>query len=856
MKSYSFIRSAIALFGLVWAASTARSSNVIWTNTAGGDWRVALNWQPHQLPALGDTAVITNAGNYLVTVSGEVKIAGFELGNIAGAGTQTLTVNGGGFTLNGTIHPTGVLNLESFEAGPPIGPPSFNKLSLLVGGTLNWTAGVLPSGIQLTIEPTGTLEIRSENLHGLAGSLINRGTVLWSGGPIRTSFNSINGITQVDNFGRWIAQVTNQIFDIPVPAFPGGPPGAQGRFNNAGRFEVAGGIVDFNLAGSNSGTFEVATNAVCNFHSPVEHALFLSFPPPNSPETGADTTEFTAGASFTGLGLNRLVSGTFFMTGSIHSENLELAGGDLRGTHTLLGTISWSGGKLAGVSRKFGWSGGTTSIGSGATLNIRSENAHQVSDHELINQGVVRWSGGPIDSFGADSALLINPTIQNRGRWVARVTNAITGYQSVFLNPGSFEVETGVVSLEESFNNAGGTIALAAGAQLVVPPKDYIPEVNFNGGLLTGSGTLKASTFLSAGNIRPGAPGAILTIEGDFAQLPTGTMEFDFGQTNYSQVVITGRAKLNGLIRLRDLSTFAPPAGDRQVLLTSSAVLNNFARVAPAGTIVNYRTREVSLSVPSSTLALNIIALPAQVTFVPSGTNLVRNGDFELPGIKVAPYHRFLENGDTNTVLAWTAVSPTNAGSSLVQWVATKDQNWSAAQHGEYWIELSGLTSFRTSFPSIVGTSYELSFWLKSIAFRGLNFPYPLVVQVADHSTNVPFTKDWTFHTFQFTAQSSSAAAPLEFLNPPHGDYPQFWAIDAVAIKAGNKIQPESPIGQVAISWNAQTNKQYQIQRLEELVSKDWLNWGAPVKGNGSNVVSTDAILGQAIKYYRVVELP
>ena len=73
---------------LWWVAPFARSTNLVWTNVAGGDWKNAANWEPHQVPGEADTAIITAAGAYTVTVSGAAKIAAFELGTAAANGPQ------------------------------------------------------------------------------------------------------------------------------------------------------------------------------------------------------------------------------------------------------------------------------------------------------------------------------------------------------------------------------------------------------------------------------------------------------------------------------------------------------------------------------------------------------------------------------------------------------------------------------------------------------------------------------------------------------------------------------------------------------------------------------------------------
>ena len=66
----------------------AHAATLIWTNTAGGNWNVAANWTPNQIPGASDTAIITNNGEYSVTLVGDRTIAGLILGGESG--TQTL----------------------------------------------------------------------------------------------------------------------------------------------------------------------------------------------------------------------------------------------------------------------------------------------------------------------------------------------------------------------------------------------------------------------------------------------------------------------------------------------------------------------------------------------------------------------------------------------------------------------------------------------------------------------------------------------------------------------------------------------------------------------------------------------
>lgn len=36
------------------------AAEVVWTNTAGGNWNTAANWSPNQVPTAAENASITN----------------------------------------------------------------------------------------------------------------------------------------------------------------------------------------------------------------------------------------------------------------------------------------------------------------------------------------------------------------------------------------------------------------------------------------------------------------------------------------------------------------------------------------------------------------------------------------------------------------------------------------------------------------------------------------------------------------------------------------------------------------------------------------------------------------------------
>ena len=315
--------------------------------------------------------------------------------------------------------------------------------------------------------------------------------------------------------------------------------GGVAAFNNSGRFEVMNGNVNFNLSGNSSGTFDTGTNSLTQFTTDYQ---------------------FNDGTAFTGAGVNRLAAGTLTLSGEILSENLELAGGNLEGNHTLLGTVDWVGSLFRGT-------GATTTIGPGAILNIVSNQAHDVVERTLINAGTVHWLAGSVRTGQGTR-------IENEGLWLAEVSNQINtayGGDAVFINSGTLAADAMSVSVDISFANPGGTLAVNGGGSLIFPRDLALPA-----GRVTGSGTIQARSIVSSAVIRPGTPGAVLTLAGDFQQLAGGRTEFDLSGNGSSRINITGTARLDGLVTLRYPPGYSPELGVSYEVLTAGKLVGAF----------------------------------------------------------------------------------------------------------------------------------------------------------------------------------------------------------------------------------------------------------------------------------------
>ena len=75
------------------AGFRSEAAIITWTNTSGGNWSVANNWSPNQVPTNTDTALITTPGTYTVTfdlvnTSVVTNVANLTLGAGGGAGRR------------------------------------------------------------------------------------------------------------------------------------------------------------------------------------------------------------------------------------------------------------------------------------------------------------------------------------------------------------------------------------------------------------------------------------------------------------------------------------------------------------------------------------------------------------------------------------------------------------------------------------------------------------------------------------------------------------------------------------------------------------------------------------------------
>jgi len=166
--------TSLAAALLTWTIGLSRAADIVWTNTAGGNWNVAANWSPNLAPGASDNAFITNSGNYTVTLNVTATVLGLRVGGASGQ--QTLSVGGNTLTLNDSsdFNTNTILTLN--------GGALTGGGTVTVNGTMNWEGGYLTGSGVTVIGSNSVVNLTGPNTKYLYQRTVNNyGTVNWSG---------------------------------------------------------------------------------------------------------------------------------------------------------------------------------------------------------------------------------------------------------------------------------------------------------------------------------------------------------------------------------------------------------------------------------------------------------------------------------------------------------------------------------------------------------------------------------------------------------------------------------------------------------------------------------------------------
>jgi hypothetical protein len=509
--------------------------DIVWTNTLGGDWHSATNWSPNQVPGAVDNAIIPITAT--VTVNSPAECLSLTLGSVSG--TPTLTGSG----------------------------------TLMVHDNLLWTLGSMSGSGRTILNTNATANIPATVLLS-SRTLENRGTIfVYNTGGLNVMSGGV-----FTNCAEAVFHVVNE-----APSLGGGL--ANGRFDNAGRFEKSSGlgalIVNPGLGFNNFGTVDIQSGLMLceggftnaggvNLSSGTILRLAGGGSATGSfAASGGALVEWTRGTfamkpgtRFEGQGLYRINGGALLADAQVDFNHLELRSGTLGGTGTWTVTngMNWTGGTMSGSGR--------TLISTKATLDAALPSGGSLNGWTLENGGTVLWTGA--GNIGFVSAAITN---RNGAVFHAQADGGMTFVSGVnrFDNAGTFRksVTTGTLEIVDftrsgSFNNYG-TIEIRTGTLQ-------------SGVSLTNDGLIRLSS--STTNRMGGggsATGAIETPNTAMVEWTGGTFTLNPG----AQLSGAGLYRLNGISAI--------VVGNEDLAVENLDLVNGSSTWSGSGTLVIQR---------------------------------------------------------------------------------------------------------------------------------------------------------------------------------------------------------------------------------------------------------------------------
>ncbi len=601
MKKASLLFSPSVLtvaLSLLAAVGDSRADIITWINRSGGNWSKAANWDPNQVPSTNDTALITLATYNIVRLDISVTVSNLTLGG--DSGLHELAINGATLTISGlgTIASNGAVNLAD---------GALNGGGLLtVDGTFNWSGGTL--ALATHVASSGALAISGSGFRdvNVGGRLDNAGSVTWTGSsvillPPGTVLNnsgtfdiqndsafaspSVLPSAAINNTGLFRKLAGSNTTTIPLGI----------AFNNSGLVDVQSGTLSIGGGGTNSGTFNAASNAVILLNPLNPFAAYTDTNGTFNAESNgviAFSGGFSgSGSAFTGPGLKRFFGGQLF--GRIVAQNLEVAGvlssnpfevvGGLGGNCTLTeGPILWTGGGIGGSAIDH-----VVTIASNVVLFISGTNNLAVG--LFSNNGTAYWMSSGVLGLAYVSGFT------NAGTLVVRSNLAVKGSDRWFFNSGLFVNESGsntmIFGSSVQFYNSGtvdvgcGNFTVLGGFRpftqtaglLRLAGGNVVGALNIQGGTLSGYGTITGGV-INGGAVSPGDPVGTLTVMGTYTQ--TGELDLDLGGlapgVDYDQLIVTGGANLRGVLRVALNGGFRPALGENFSVLSFGSRVGKF----------------------------------------------------------------------------------------------------------------------------------------------------------------------------------------------------------------------------------------------------------------------------------------
>ena len=524
--------------------------------------------------ALNGSGGVTN-GSLLEATSGGTLVINTTVnnsgGNITAGNGSTVAINGATI-LGGTLNNTGTGTLETIGTS-----------------TLNGSTG---SG---AITINGTYTGGTSTTTNVLGTIINNGSMQFTGGSNANSFLNITGNTTLSGGGTvtlayngsgagaaYIQQsggsytLTNQstiqgagvignggltVINAPGGLIDANTSGQTLTLNPAGGLTNTGGM----LEASNGGTLSIASSTIDNKNgtievngasSAVQFANGATIQGGTLTTTGGGSLGVPGGSSITLDGSTQgaltLSTGSTYTGGTstttnvlgaiVNNGNMEFTGGSNANSFlNITGNTALSGGGTVTLAYNGSGAGAAYIQQSGGSYTLTNQSTIQGAG--VIGNGgltVINAPGGLIDANTSGQTLTLNPAggLTNTGGMLEASNGGTLSIASSTIDNKNGTIEVNGASSAVQFANGatiqGGTLTTTGGGSLGVP----------GGSSITLDGSTQGALTLSTGSTYTGGTSTTTNVLG--AIVNNGNMEFTGGSNANSFLNITGNTALSG----------------------------------------------------------------------------------------------------------------------------------------------------------------------------------------------------------------------------------------------------------------------------------------------------------------------
>ncbi|OQW71112.1 MAG: hypothetical protein BVN35_17210 [Proteobacteria bacterium ST_bin11] len=285
---------------------------------------------------------------------------------------------------------------------------------------------------------------------------------------------------------------------------------------------------------------------------------------------------------------------------------------------------------------------------------------------DLVVDGGTMVSQSPLNMIG--TLFMLDGVIGGTGNLINQGTVFVFGdsrFNVPVINTNAWKFSAGLAAFSMGFTQTAGVVELVGG--------DMQGNYTLTGGSLLGSGTIAGNLNVLAGNVSPGGPVGVMTINGNLSLSDASALFIDLGGliqgVEYDYMNVTGTINLAGGLYVDAYADYEPAIGSTYNLMNFANAVGQFSQVSQPWPAIRYNVfsnyLELLISDPSVSSPTIPVLEPSPVVATPP--ILVANNPLTLD------LENIIQGGIKNPVTVANAPMM-SASVPLLQWVTETDQ--------------------------------------------------------------------------------------------------------------------------------------------------------------------------------------